>query len=357
MKKLFVTLAIMLTGLVGYSQIPKPQSLSNFSTWSVSPQFHFTYENTDLENNDPLYTGVPMNKGFGLELSKQLSHFTSLQVNYFKGNFKTNWNEYTFNSEIDQLDIRARVNITNGSVFKKWQSTQLFAYVGYGILFYDSNKKINATNEIEYEISNTTRVIPIGAGVKYRLGNRTSVSLDVSYNQTNTDNLDTWSNSLTSKDGYTRAAFTFTYNLGKNKILEWDHPWGYLVPESVHDTTVVIQKIEYTPPKVEQVKLDTAIIYYIAKHYQIEEIYLENLDHVLNRAKDENYNIEIMAYCDSSGKQEDNYNLVSLRAEKVRQYANKFISDDRIAIFRYDESWATYAPEARNRKVIVRLVK
>lgn len=357
MKKLFVTLAIMLTGLVGYSQIPKPQSLSNFSTWSVSPQFHFTYENTDLEENDPFYKRTSLNKGFGLEVTKQLSHFTALQLNYFNGDLETKWKNYTFRTDLNQLDFRYRFNVTNGSIFRKWQSTQLYAYLGYGVLFFDSKQTSDLTGVTEMQVNDITRVIPIGAGVKYRLGNRTSVSFDLSYNQTNTDKLDAWRDPLTAKDAYTRAAFTFTYNLGKNKILEWDQPWEYLVPESVHDTTVVIQKIEYTPPKVEKVKLDTAIIYYIAKHYQIEEIYLNTLDHVLSRARDENYNIEIMAYCDSSGNQEDNYNLVSLRAEKVRQYANKFISDDRIAIFRYDESWATYAPEARNRKVIVRLVK
>lgn len=357
MKKLFVTMAIVLTGLVGFSQIPKPQTLSEFSTWSLTPYAAFTFENTDFEKNDPFYKKTPLNTGFGLEVSKQLSHFTSVQLNYFNTELNTESSFNKFNSNVNQFDLRFRLNITNGSVFRKWQSTQLFAYAGYGILFYDATRTASLTGETVYEVNNNTSVIPVGVGAKYRLGNRTSLSFDLSYNQTNTDDLDAWVNALTSKDGFTKATFAFTYNLGKKKILEWDHPYAYLVPESVHDTTVVIQKIEYTPPKQEPIKLDTAIIYYIAKHYQIEETYLDDLDNVLNRAKDENFNIEIMAFCDTSGKQDDNYNLVSLRAEKVRQYANKFISDDRITIYRYDESWATYAPEARNRKVIVRLVK
>jgi outer membrane protein OmpA-like peptidoglycan-associated protein len=357
MKKLVIMLALVLTGLVSFSQIPKPQSASDFSTWSVTPSVSFSYENTDVENNDPFYTKTPLNIGYGLEVSKQLSHFTSLQVNGFRTSLEASEKQFGFTSDISQLDVRFRFNMTNGSIFRSWQNTQLYAFLGYGVLWYDSKQTFNLLNPGEYSVKNNTRVIPVGVGVKYRLGNRTSLSVDLAYNHTNTDNLDTWSNGLTSKDAYTRANFGFTYNLSKKKILEWDQPWMYLVPDVVHDTTVVIQKIEYTPPKTQPIKHDTAIIYYFAGHYQIEETYLKTLDHVLERARNENYNIEIMAYCDSSGNSKGNYDLVTKRADKVFQYATKFISEDRITIFRYDESWATYAPEARNRKVIVRLVK
>lgn len=255
------------------------------------------------------------------------------------------------------MDLRFRFNITNGAIFRKWQSTQLYTYLGYGVLWYDATKTTKSTGTQSYQVNDITRVIPLGFGLKYRLGNRTSLSADLSYNHTNTDNLDTWVNALTSKDGFTRASIGFTYNLGKTKILEWDQPWAYLVPESVHDTTVVIQKIEYTPPKVKETKLDTAYIYYFAGQYQIEEMYLKDLDHVLKRARDEGYSIEIMAYCDSSGTSQGNYDLVTKRADKVAAYAKTYISENQISIFRYDESWAVYAPEARNRKVIVRLVK
>lgn len=357
MKKLFATLAIVLTGLVGYSQIPKPQSLKTFSTWSITPYTAFSYENMDIENNDPFYTRTPLNIGFGLETSKQLSHFTSLQANLFSTKAEGSVYEYSFNSKLTQADIRFRFNMTNGALFRKWQSTQIYSYIGYGILWYNSEQIVGP---VPGTFKGTTRIVPIGVGVKYRTGNRTSLSADLSYNHTNSDRIDTWDDGKTSKDGFTKITVGFTYNLGKKTILEWDHPWAYLVPEAVHDTTTVIQRFEYTAPAPvvpEPIKLDSAVIYYVAKQYQIEASYIANLEHVLERARDEGYSIEIMAYCDSSGTKAANYALVGLRADKVKQHALKYISEDRITIYRFDESAALYAPEARNRKVIVRLVK
>jgi OOP family OmpA-OmpF porin len=357
MKKLFVTLTLMFVGLVSFSQIPKPQNISDFSTWSIIPNVSFLYENTDIENNDLFYTKTPLNIGYGLEISKQLSHFTSLQLNGFRSRLESSEPQFGFNSNITQLDARLRFNITNGGIFNSRKNTQLYAFVGYGILWYDSEQSYNNTSISTYSTKNSTRVIPLGIGAKYRLGNKTSISIDLSYNQTNTDELDTWSNPLTAKDAFTRINLGLSYALGKKKILEWDHPWQYLVPDAVHDTTVVIQRIEYTPPKTETLKLDSVVIYYIAGHYQIEEMYLKDLDLVLDRAQKENYNIEIMAYCDSSGTVKGNYQLVIKRAEKAKQYAKKFIPENRISIYHYDESRAIYAPEARNRKVIVKLIK
>lgn len=355
MKKL-LTILCLLTVTIGYSQIPKPQTLTTFSTWSVMPYGSFTHGNTDVEGN-PLYKRTNRNRGLGLEINKQLSHFSSIQLNGFKGSLESDLADFRFTSALSQLDLRFRLNITNGAMFRTWQSTQLYTYIGYGILWYDATKSIKSTGVKDYQVNDIARVVPVGLGVKYRLGNRTSLSGDLSYNPTNTDKLDSWINALTSKDGFTRLSVGLTYNLGKNKILEWDQPWAYLVPESVHDTTVVIQKIEYTPPKVTPVKLDSATIYYLANNYQIEEFYLKDLDDVLTQAQKGNLSIEIMAYCDSSGTSKGNYDLVTKRADKVVQYAKTFIDESRIFVFRYDEAWAIYAPEARNRKVIVKLIR
>ena len=356
MKKLFVTLAIVLTGLVGYSQIPKPQSLSNFSTWSITPYGSVLYENTDLETNEPFYTSTDLNIGFGLEVNKQLSHFTSIQVNGFDGVLETEWNKFKVVTDIRQLDLRFRFNITNGPIFRKWRNTQLYAFAGYGVLWFEASKKDEVGSTV-LRNKDITRVVPIGIGTKYRISNRLGISADISYIQTNTDVLDTWSNPLTEKDGYTRITVGINYTPGKKKILEWDHPYSYLVPETVYDTTVIIQKIEtvYTEPKV--VKPDSVTIYYFAGNWQIEEPYLESIDELLIRARTYDYSIEISGYCDSSGTQKGNVELVNKRVDKVLQYAKKYLVEEKITSIKYDEAAAVYAPEARNRKVVIKIIK
>lgn len=357
MKKLFVTLITLLVCTLGYTQIPKQQSLSDFSTWSVTPFMSAAYLNSDLEENDPFYTKTPIKLGWGVNASKQLSHFTSAHLNFFNNKWEIDNDKSSYNTSLSQLSARFQFNITNGLIFRKWASTQLYAFAGYGIIWYDAERISKTTFDTITVARNNTRVIPLGIGARYRLGNRTSLNLELVYNQSNSDKLDAWSNGLTQKDGFTQVTAGFTYNLGKKKILEWDNPYQYLVPDVVHDTTVVIQKIqtEYVAPKVP--KPDSVVVYYISGHWQIEQPYLKDLDVLLERARDEGFNVEIMAYCDSSGTSEKNYELVTKRADKVATYAKNFIGEDRIAIYRYDESWAVYAPEARNRKVIVKLVK
>lgn len=359
MKKLLVTLTLMVISVLGHAQlIPKPQLLKDFSTWSVSPIFALSYGNMDMEENDPFYKRTRLNTGFGLEVSKQLSHFASFQISGFNSKLKTEWTDYRVSTDFTQFDVKFRFNMTNGALFRKWQSTQIYAFMGYGVMWFDAIRQDKVTGQDVYQINDVTRVLPFGVGYKNRLGNRTSISADLSYNHTNSDKVDTWANGLTSKDGYTRLTVSLTYNLGKKRILEWDHPWPYLVPESVHDTTTVIQRFEYTPPPApEPVKLDSTIIYYVAKHYQVEQFYIKDLDHVLERARDEDFSVEIYAYCDSSGIHKDNLKLVELRAKKVFEYAKRYVSEDRITIHKFDESAAVYAPEARNRKVVVKLVK
>ena len=354
-----MVLCLLVATLSSYSQIPKQQSLKDFSTWSITPYGAITYENTDLEENDPFFKRVVFNRGLGLEVTKQLSHFTSVQFSGFNSRLKTSWMDYNFNTKFSQFDVRFRFNLTNGALFKKWQSTQIYAYAGYGVIWYDATRSDANTNVELLNVNDHTRVIPCGVGVKYRTGNRTSLSADLSYNQTNTDNLDAWSDAFTSKDGFTKITVGFTYNLGKKRILEWDYPWQYLVPDAVHDTTVVVQRFEYfvEPKKEEPPVIDTAVIYYLPDYYQIDAMYLNNLDMLFERAQANNYSIDIFAYCDSSGSTKGNAKLVAKRAQKVADYASKFVPSENITIHLHDASHALYVPEVRNRKVIVTIRK
>lgn len=356
MKRILVVVLALLICSAGYSQIPKRQSLKEFSTWSITPNAAVSFGNMDIKENDPFYKRTNYDVGYGAELSKQLSHFASIQLNYFTTDIKADVNQLSYKTRINQLDFRLRLNITNGFILRNWSSTQLYGYLGYGVLDYHATQYRFHKNDSLVPSSGTTRVVPVGVGFKYRLGNRTSISADLSYNGSNSDKLDTWANPLTSKDGYTKFTIGFTYNLGSKKILEWDNPYVYLVPDEVHDTTVVIHEYK-APAAVAVAPIDSAVIYYVPGSWSIEFPYLEDLDKVIARAKKNKYSIEITSYCDATGSSKTNLEVIGKRAGKVYDYVAKFIPETNIAVGTFDETHALYAPEARNRRVVVKIIK
>jgi hypothetical protein len=361
MKKhlLLAALLALSTIVAAQTDIPKKQSLKDFSTWSVSGFVSAPAMSLDIRRNQSFYEERPFNLGYGFEVTKQLSHFSAVQFNTFTSNIKLTdkFNEFDYKVGIRQYDLRWRFNLTNGQIFKAYKNTQIFAYVGGGILDFKGEKTaVDETNPYYKKASGTAKVGLIGAGFRHKLTPSTSLFADASYNSTSTDNLEANDDYYTEKDGYSRFSLGLTWNIGSKKTLEWDNPFVYLVPETVHDTTVVIQKIEYVPPVVKVKEPDTAVVYYVTGSWSIEAPYVDALENLFIRAKKLNKQIEILSYCDSSGTSESNMKVIAKRAEKVAEFAARFINEDNIFIYRYDEGFAKYAPEARNRRVVVRII-
>lgn len=359
MKKL-ITILFVLIFSVGYAQEVKTQSqdtlrLRDFSTWAIAPYISKPFQSTDI---GPISNGYqPTNIGLGINLEKHLSHYVSLQFGLFDTELNTETPDVNYNTHLTQYDAKLCFHIVNGHTIRTFRNTQLFFYGGVGKLRYRSNILDRSTNIFTDETNGNALVLLSGAGLKYKVGHKATLFTDLSYNYTNTDKLDAVKVNYTNNDAYLRLSLGFTYTFGSKPVLEWDNPYKYLVPEEVHDTTVVLTTIKYVPPKVQIIWPDSATIYFIPGSSSIEFPYLSTLDSVIKQASEHNYFIEIHAYCDSTGTQEKNKELVMKRAENVKDYVSKFISSESIAITLYDESSALYMPSARNRKVVVKLIK
>jgi len=352
MKKL-LTLVLLLCSVVAFGQSDTLR-LKHFSTWAIAPYVSLPFQNTDIKPT----TDSPESKltGVGLNIEKHLSHYTSFQLGAFNTTMYTRDNLLQYKTNITQYEALFYAHVTNGNILRTWRNTQLYFYGGAGKLKYKTDL---ATDTLPYtEIANgSTYVGTIGAGVKYRLGNKTSLFFDGSYNTTLTDKLDGILVRYTNNDGYYKLSAGISYTLGKKRIIEWDNYYKYLVPEEIHDTTVVIKTIKYEAPKIEEVKKDSAIIYYLTASWSIEEPYLDDLDKLVDRANNNGYSIEVQAYCDATGSNKTNLSVVKKRADGVVKYLSKSIDASKITVSMFDESFATYAPEARNRRVVVRLIK
>ena len=333
--------------------------LKQFSTWAIAPYLSVPSQFTDIEPIS-LSTRVP---GFGVNLEKHLSHFTSLQLGYSNTPLGITKDQTIYKINIQQYDARFYIHITNGNTLRNWRSTQLYMYSGIGKLYHE-------TTIDNAGVSNTTNgnavVALVGGGAKYRVGGRTAMFVDGCGNFTNSDKIDGTKMPYSFNDGYFKLSVGVTYTFGKKRMIEWDNPYHYLVPEEVHDTLVILKTIKYEQPKTEVVWPDSATIYYISKSTSIEVPYLSQLDSLIDNAinTDAIREIIVSAYCDTLGSDVLNKAIVLKRGNVVANYINAEIlkrtgTDVSLytAIILYDEGQALYAPDARNRKVVVTIRK
>jgi outer membrane protein OmpA-like peptidoglycan-associated protein len=363
MKKLF-TLLLLLCSVTAFSQQSQDTlRLKHFSTWAIAPSLSVPFQYMDIE---PISMSTkPI--GFGLNLEKHLSHYTSFQVGYSATPIYSTSNGLKYEIGLRQWDARFYFHITNGNTLRNWRSTQLYVYGGIGKLKHNS-KIFSDSTDIELESNNGSAVVAIvGGGAKYRVGNRTSLFLDGRANFTSSDKLDATKVNYTFNDGYFNLSLGISYTFGKKRMIEWDNPYTYLVPEVVHDTTVVLKTIKYeAPPKPKVVLPDSCTIYYTSKSWTVEMPYADHLDSVIEKAiqTDDIKHIKISAYCDTTGSDKTNKALVEKRALNVLNYINAVIVKRTgidvsmtTIVELYDESAALYAPDARNRKVVVSITK
>ena len=350
MKKLLLLLTLITSNIFAQDLT----KLKDFSTWSITPSFSTSHGNMDVNNLVPINT---FNPGFDVNIRKQLSHFTSIQASYTNTTLQTQNNKLKYTSDINQLDARLCFNLTNGFIIDNWKRTQLYGYIGYGILWY------NATRDNLDPYKGTTRVIPIGVGVKYNVNNHLSVVLDVNYNQSNTDRLDAYINSLTAKDGYSKTSLGITYTFGKKKVLEWSNPYPYL-STSVHsrDTIIVVNydtiyEVPYDNAEPEIKGPESVVVYYESGKWDLDKSYLNNIDSLIAKAQFEDKDIYIESYTDTVGSNKRNLEVVLKRAGIIFQYIRNFYPSERIKAKMHDESYAIEADNALNRKSIIKIIK
>jgi len=361
MKKLILLVCGVLIYSIGHAQSPTIV-LKNFDKWSIGFNVSATNPNGDATDKKTAFNLLSPQLGYGVTLSKQISHFAGFEFNYSAGKLNTNYSPYTFQSKFKQIDGRFRINFTNGQILADYKKTQIYGFVGVGMINYQTTSFPDSGVVVNSE-ADWVHVIPFGVGFKKRVGQRSSINFELGYNSVNSDMLDGLKVAGTEKDGYTDVKLGFQYTIGKKKKpLEWDEPLSYFKPLAEHsvDTVVLVKKetiiIGDTSKKQ---NINTLTIFYDTGDHLINGIYTEDLNQVLNQLKQNKDSwIEILAFCDSTGSEKTNNKLVLQRSRIVTDYfINNDIDKDRIKVYNYGMEFAKDRILSKDRKVIIKYWK
>lgn len=359
-RNLFLTAFMIISSFCSYAQT-NSVVLKNFDKWAIGVNLGINNSNGDATDKETTFNLFNPKLNYGIRLSKQISHFMGYEFNYSSGKLAVNYSPYTFESRIKQIDGRFRINFTNGQILADYRKTQIYGFIGLGMINYQTDKFQDSITINQKE--DWVHAIPFGFGFKKRMGKNTSINLELAYTKVNTDMLDGVKFAGSEKDGYTNVNVGIQYTLGKRKKpLEWDEPLSYFKPLQEHsvDTLVIIKKETIIMgDTTKKQPINNLTIFYDINDHLINGIYTQDLTSILKQLQDnEGSYIEILAFCDSTGSEKTNNQLVLRRSRTVTDYfINNNINKERIKIYNYGMEFAKDPILSKDRKVIIKYYK
>jgi hypothetical protein len=176
MKKIILLLLAICTYSISIAQSPTIV-LKNFDKWSLGFNVSANNPNGDATDKKTAFNLLSPEFGYGITLSKQISHFTGFEFNYSTGKLNTNYSPYTFQSKFKQIDGRFRLNFTNGQILADYKKTQIYGFIGIGMINFQTtsfpDSGVVVTSKADW-----VHVIPVGVGFKKRVGQRSSINLE-----------------------------------------------------------------------------------------------------------------------------------------------------------------------------------
>lgn len=354
--------------------------LKDFNTWSVQANLNSNFGNTDIVQNKPFYTSMDMNFGYGLRVTKFLTHNFGLSLDNYRSKLSGSNDKWSYNTDIRyQTSILAQLQTGNIRYINAFSKLQLYGYVGYGTLNFHAVAKNKEDETRNTDVTMNSQVIPIGMGVKYHLAENATLNLEYSMNKVDGDKLDGYANVLTDYDNYSRFSIGFSWTFGHDDDinLEWHDPRPRpTAPFYRKDTVVIIQKVPMVDSNSvssstqkqavdsamlaaikDSVRLDllTTTIYYDFNKWTYQPIYNTALsDLALEAMNNPPQVITIDSYCDTIGTPEHNDIVVWRRAEEVKkQFVGFGIPDSMLQITLHGEEDAKSPIDSENRKTII----
>lgn len=191
--------------------------------------------------------------GYGISFKEQLAHSFALQLDLSGGKIKgenpqradgTYRDTYVnYSTRFWQASLSAVVNVATIDFIRRKNAVNFYFKAGGGLAFYDPTVTRNAgggdvTNHFKNGTTTGTHyvkelVIPVGAGVKFRLSDVVALDLGYTQNYVDGDNLDGFKRAYPTKDHYSYgyAGLEFTLGSKSKPVLEWVNPVAMMYDE------------------------------------------------------------------------------------------------------------------------------
>jgi OOP family OmpA-OmpF porin len=147
--------------------------------------------------------------------------------NIMTGTLEGNNKDLNFETKLNwEATLNVVFTIGNITFIDKTNRLNLYAYVGYGLISYGNPiVHYKNTNTDTTRDGSTEGILPVGAGLKYRLSDRFVIHGEYTLHATNVDDIDGYEVNLSEDDDFSYANIGINYILGKQeKAIEWVNP-------------------------------------------------------------------------------------------------------------------------------------
>lgn len=212
----------------------------------ITSQSLATGGSTDFQNKK-------LSLGYGISMKEQLAHSFALQLDLNGGKIKgenpvssagTYRDTYvSYDTKFWQASLSAVVNVATIDFIRRKNAVNFYFKAGGGLAIYDptitrSVGGTMTTAHFKNPGSSDTHyvkelVIPVGAGVKFRLSDVVALDLGYTQNYIDGDNLDGFNRAYPTKDHYSYgyAGLDFTLGSKSKPVLEWVNPVAMMYDE------------------------------------------------------------------------------------------------------------------------------
>jgi OOP family OmpA-OmpF porin len=244
-QKLFKTLPVAIAALfigVGVQAQETMTTSTPLRTWSIGANVGVVAPLSPFGGKEDFSKWEP-SLGYGLYIKKQITPYFSLRADGFRGTLEANNSEpykdgTTNNSPFSSFETQLRYsaslstvfNMWNWSMFKQQNGAQLYASAGAGFVNYETTTTTKA-NVTSTNGDVNKLVVPVGAGIKFRLSEGVNLDLGYTVNFVDAGSVDGYQ--LNGNDRYSYAYGGLEFALGKGKQLAFFSPTAATYDEAL----------------------------------------------------------------------------------------------------------------------------
>lgn len=247
---------------------------SQYRTWSIGLNAGALTPSVILGGHNDV-SKPEVNLGYGGFIKKQFSPLFSVQADFLKGKFSgtdepSSWNDadargIAFETDLNwQTGLSGNFNLGNVDFLRRKNSVGFFLTAGYNLANYTVTSGGGAAADGESRLEQS---IPVGGGIKFKLGEVVSLNLGYKMYFLDADNLDgTWTGDpyegSLDKYSYGYAGLEFTLGNKSKPALEWSNPVAAMYdelkdPELANELAALKQRVSTLEGLVDELGKDS----------------------------------------------------------------------------------------------------